>query len=262
MPDERFHAEALRAAERDRAPIAPLRDLLPAGDVDAAYRIQAHNTEHRLATGARLVGRKIGLTSKVVQAQLGVDQPDYGMLFDDMAVLDGDAVPAGRLLQPKVEAEVAFVLAKDLTKPHLVLPDVIGAVAYALPALEIVDSRIARWDIKIVDTVADNASSGLFVLGTSPTRLDEFDLRRCGMVLTKNGEPVSFGAGAACLGNPLHALLWLAEKMVAVGRPLLEGDLVLSGALGPMVPALPGDRFEARINRLGSVRVSFAGDIQ
>ena len=192
-----------------------------------------------------------------MQTQLGVDQPDFGHLFSDMAVLDGDTVPPGRLLQPKVEAEVAFVLSRAPDAARLTSAELIDCVAYALPAIEIVDSRIANWDIRIVDTVADNASSGLFVLGTAPVPLADIDLRLCGMVLEVNGEPVSFGAGAACLGNPLHALGWLAAKMSAVGRPLGRGDIVLAGALGPMAPVAPGDFVEARIEGLGAARVRF-----
>jgi 2-keto-4-pentenoate hydratase len=175
-----------------------------------------------------------------------------------MSVSDGDLVAPGRLLQPKVEAEIAFVLARAPNAKALTTAELINCVDYALPAIEIVDSRIANWNIGIVDTVADNASSGLFVLGTRPVRLDAVDLRLCGMVVEKNGDPVSFGAGAACLGNPLHALGWLAAKMDEVGRPLKAGDVVLAGALGPMVAVVPGDMIEARIEGLGTVRVGFA----
>ncbi|MFV3074908.1 2-keto-4-pentenoate hydratase [Niveispirillum fermenti] len=252
-------AARLRNAYR-QGPVAPLRHELPEADLDTAYRIQSLNTAHWLEQGRRLVGRKIGLTSVAVQKQLGVDQPDYGMLFDDMAILDGGSVPAGTLLQPRIEAEVAFVLKQPLDREKLLLPDVVKAIDFALPALEIVDSRIAGWDIGIVDTIADNASSGLFVLGTTPVPIDRFDLRLCGMVMERNGDPVSLGVGAACLGNPLNALIWLAERMAAVGYPLGPGDVVLSGALGAMVPAKPGERYEASIGGLGSVRVSFAAD--
>ena len=176
-----------------------------------------------------------------------------------VSVLDGDEVPAGVLLQPKVEAEIAFVMARTPDANRLTTAEIINSVAYALPAIEIVDSRIANWDIKIVDTIADNASSGLFVLGTSPRKIAELDLRLCGMVMEVNGDQVSFGAGAACLGNPLHALGWLAKTMADNGAPLKEGDVVLSGALGPMVGVSGGDYVEARIEGLGAVRVSFAG---
>ncbi|KQX19520.1 MULTISPECIES: 2-keto-4-pentenoate hydratase [unclassified Sphingomonas] len=251
-------AAALRACHAQGAPMAPIRLAFPQATIDDAYAIQARNTAHWLGEGRRAVGAKIGLTARAVQQQLGVDQPDFGMLFADMAVEDGDEVVAGRLLQPKVEAEVAFVMARPLDIGRLTTAELIDAVAFVLPALEIVDSRIAGWDIGIVDTVADNASSGLFVLGTEPHPLDDLDLKLCGMVLEKNGEQVSFGAGAACLGHPLHALAWLARTMDRAGHPLGEGDVILSGALGPMVAAGPGDRFEARINGLGRVGMRFA----
>jgi len=251
-------ADRLFAAYTSGTPIAPLRDELGAAPLETAYAIAEINTERWLAEGWRLVGRKIGLTAKSVQRQLGVATPDYGMLFDRMAVLSGDDIPPGRLLQAKVEAEIAFVLERELTTERPTMAEIIGAVAYVLPALEIVDSRIADWNIKILDTVADNASSGMFVLGERPVRLGDFDARMCGMSLFKNGESVSFGAGAAALGHPLNALLWLAQKMALVGRPLGAGDVVLSGALGPMIASTPGDRFEARINGLGPVSINFA----
>jgi 2-keto-4-pentenoate hydratase len=238
--------------------IPPIRDALPGATLDDAYAIQNANTTFWLEQGRQPIGAKIGLTARSVQKQLGVDQPDFGVLFADMAINDGDLVAAGRLLQPKVEAEIAFVLARSPNVEALSTAELISCVDYALSAIEIVDSRIENWSIGIIDTVADNASSGLFVLGTHPVYLDALDLRLCGMVLEKNGEPVSFGAGAACLGNPLHALGWLAAKMAEVGRPLQEGDVVLAGALGPMVAVVPGDAIEARIEGLGTVRVGFS----
>jgi len=254
----RAAAERLRRAAETGVPTGPVRDDIPAGDVAAAYAIQKVNTDHALASGRRLVGRKIGLTSKVVQKQLGVDSPDFGMLFADMALADGDEVPAGGVLQPKVEAEVALVLGRDLPHAEPTLADVIAATAYALPAIEIVGSRIDKWDIRLVDTVADNASAGLFVLGTTPVKLDGLDLRLAGMVMERRGDQISLGAGAACLGNPLNAALWLARTMVAVGAPLKAGDIVMTGALGPMAPVAPGDVVDVRIAGLGSVRAAFA----
>ena len=251
------HAARIRSAYETLVPIDPVRFSMPSAGVEEAYAIQHANTLFWEQQGRRIVGAKIGLTAKSVQAQLGVDEPDFGTLFSDMAVLDGGTVAPGLLLQPKVEAEIAFVLSRAPDPERLTTAQLIDSVAYALPAIEIVDSRIAKWDIKIVDTVADNASSGLFVLGTTPVQLADVDLRLCGMVLEKNGEPVSFGAGAACLGNPLHALAWLAAAMTKVGRPLQGGDIVLAGALGPMVAVRPGDSIEARIEDLGSVRVRF-----
>ncbi len=251
-------ATRLIAAADNRAAIAPIRGELPPNDVAAAYAVQECITRERLAAGARLVGRKTGLTAKTVQKQLGVDQPDFGMLFDFMAVPDGETVAAAQLIAPRCEAEVAFVMADDIDLERPTMVDLLEAIAYALPAIEIVDSRIANWDIGIVDTIADNASSGLFVLGNRPVAVEDLDLRLCGMSLQKNGTGVSYGAGAACLGSPLTALLWLARTMHASSRPLQAGDVVLSGALGPMVAAAAGDLFEARIGGLGSVRVSFS----
>ncbi|GAB2959987.1 2-keto-4-pentenoate hydratase [Micromonospora polyrhachis] len=252
-------ARMLRDAYDSGQPCPPLRDrLLPAGDVDTAYAVQQAQVGGWIVAGRRLVGAKIGLTSPAVQEELGVHQPDFGVLLADMAVPDGAEVDLGRLLQPRVEAEIAFVLGADLPYEQVTTVDVVQATECLLPAIEIVDSRIAGWDISIVDTVADNASSGLFVLGTSPRRLADVDLRLAGMVLEHAGEPVSVGAGAACLGNPLHAVAWLAGTVARAGRPLRAGDVVLSGALGPMVPVTPGAAYEARISGLGSVRACFS----
>ncbi|MFD7069688.1 2-keto-4-pentenoate hydratase [Streptomyces sp. NPDC059913] len=257
-PAVREAADLLAEAARTGSPVPPVRGLIPADDADAAYAVQRINVERRLAAGRRIVGRKIGLTSPAVQAQLGVDRPDFGALLSDMAVPDGGAVPDGRLLQPKVEAEVALVLGAGLDLAEPTVADVIRATDFALPALEIVDSRIADWDITFADTVADNASSGLFVLGTTPVPLTAVDLRAVTMELLRGEERVSTGTGADCLDGPLNAAVWLAGTLAGMGDPLRAGDVVLTGALGPMVPAAPGDRFEARIAGLGSVRVRFA----
>lgn len=254
-------AAQLRNAHDTCAACAPVRMLLPDGDVGAAYAVQQVNTRQWIASGRRLVGRKIGLTSRAVQRQLGVDQPDYGMLFADMEVADGEEISLAQVLQPKVEAEIALVLERDLTREHLTLVDLINAVAYALPAVEVVGSRVANWDIGIVDTIADNASSGLYVLGGSPCTLRGLDLRLCGMTMERRGEPVSNGAGVACLGSPLNSALWLARQMVSVGAPLAAGEVILTGALGPMVGVAPGDVFEARICGIGSVRAVFEGRV-
>lgn len=248
----------LREAAQARAPCAPVRDLIGSQDVVAAYAVQEIGTKARLAAGARLSGRKVGLTAKAVQKQLGVDQPDYGMLFADMTVSDGDTVAAGRLLQPRAEAEIAFVLGRDLDHEGLTIADAMRAVDYAVCAIEVVDSRIAGWDILIADTIADNASSGLYVLGSRPRRIADLDLRLCGMVAYRNGETVSLGTGAACLGSPLNAALWLAEAMLKAGRPLRAGEVILTGALGPMVAIAPGDRFAIEVQGLGGASVNFA----
>ncbi|MSQ70631.1 MAG: 2-keto-4-pentenoate hydratase [Betaproteobacteria bacterium] len=250
-------ADRLRKAHDTGVATEPLRDELPPGDLGAAYAVQKVNTQYWLRKGRRLIGRKIGLTSKAVQKQLGVDQPDYGMLFADMAMSDGEEVHLSKVLQPKVEGEVALVLERDLKKKDISMTELISAVAYVLPAIEIVGSRVANWNIKIQDTIADNASSGLFVLGNEPKKLDGLDLRLCGMVMEKRGDQISIGAGAACLGNPLNAALWLARTMVEVGAPLKAGDVIMSGALGPMVGVVPGDVIEVRISGLGSVRTAF-----
>lgn len=250
-------AASLRDAAKSGAWVAPLRETYPGMDAAAAYAIQKINTDRRVAEGRRIVGRKIGLTARAVQAQLGVDQPDFGILFDDMGYGDGEPVPVSVLQQPKIEAEIAFVIGRDIEAAEPGLVDVMQAIEYALPAMEIVGSRVAGWNIKFVDTVADNASSAAYVLGTSPRRLSEFDVRMCGMAMTSRGEPVSTGAGVACLGNPLNAVLWLARTMARLGSPMRAGDLVLSGALGPMAPVKPGDVFETRINGLGSVKAVF-----
>jgi 2-keto-4-pentenoate hydratase len=250
-------AALLKAAHDGCQPIAPLRDRLLKVDQNCAYAIQETNTRAWLAEGRRLVGRKIGLTSLAVQAQLGVDQPDFGMLFADMAVGDAEQVALGRLIQPKVEAEVALIIGRDLTHERHTYADIIRATEYALPAIEIVDSRIESWNIKFVDTVADNASSGLFVLGGRPRKLDEFDITACAMEMKRGDEVVSRGNGRACLGSPLNAAVWLADVMVRCGRPLLAGDIVLTGALGPMVAVKPGERFDVSIEGLGTVSALF-----
>ncbi|WP_275066130.1 fumarylacetoacetate hydrolase family protein [Aliiroseovarius sediminis] len=252
-------AKALIAAGRDRAAVAPVgAGFGDNADVDTAYAVQEAVTKAAIGQGRRVVGRKIGLTSKAVQTQMGVDQPDYGMLFADMEYADGDTIPADLLIQPKVEAEIAFVLRRDLPAKDVTITELISAIDYALPAIEIVDSRIRDWKIGIFDTIADNASSGLYVLGSRPVQLADFDLRLCGMVMERMGQPVSFGVGAACMDNPLIASLWLARRMAKVGRPLMAGDVILSGALGPMVAAHPGDTFRVSINGLGEVTTHFA----
>jgi 2-keto-4-pentenoate hydratase len=253
-------AEVLAAAADTATPCPPIRDLFADGDVDAAYEVQRLNIERVLAAGQRLVGRKIGLTSPAVQRQLGVDQPDFGALFSDMALDNDGTVATGRLLQPKVEAEIALVLGADLPGPDCSIADVRAATAFLAPALEIVDSRIAGWDITIVDTVADNASSGLFVLGDTHEALDDVEPADVEMQLHRGTELVSHGSGRDCLGDPLNAAAWLASTLARRGDPLRAGDVVLTGALGPMVAASPGDVFTARISGLGSVKISFASE--
>ncbi|HEV7755700.1 MAG TPA: fumarylacetoacetate hydrolase family protein [Mycobacteriales bacterium] len=251
-------AERLLEAYRTGRPCAPVRDLLGSDDLAGAYAVQRANVERALTAGARRAGRKIGLTSRAVQRQLGVDRPDFGVLLDDMAVGQDEPVRAGRLLQPKIEAEVAFVLAHDLPHRPVTAVDILRATDFVVPALEIVDSRVAGWDITIVDTVADNASSGLYVLGTRPVRLGAVDLPAVRMRMTQDGAEVSTGTGAACLGDPVNAVVWLANTAREQGDPLRAGDVILSGALGPMVPVVPGARFVAEVGGIGTVRALFA----
>jgi 2-keto-4-pentenoate hydratase len=254
MSEVRTAAERLATAAREKVPCAPVRDLI--GDAEA-YAVQQHNIAARVADGAEPVGRKIGLTSPAVRRQLGVDQPDFGVLLDDMAFKDGDVLPTHRLLQPRVEAEVAFVLKADLTTGPFDERTVAAAVGYVQASLEIVDSRIEGWDITFADTVADNASAGLYVLGTEERELGEVTPEEVSMVLSVNGEERSTGTGADCMGDPLTALAWLATTAAGLGDPLRAGDVVLSGALGPVVPVQAGDEVEATITGLGTVRARF-----
>lgn len=250
-------ADALHRARIENLPTSPVRDLLHPGDVEGAYAVQRHNIDRRLAEGGRLVGRKIGITTREVQAQLGIDECDYGALFADDFFREDEVIPANRVIQPMVEGEVAFVLGRDLTIEQPTLADVIGAIDYCLPAIEVVDSRVTDWDIQIVDTVADNASCVFVVLGGTPTRLADLDVELCGMKMEIDGEIVSAGIGAACLGSPLNAAAWLAKKMVEVDLPLRAGDIVLSGALGPFQRVSPGSHVDLRIAGLGKVHTRF-----
>ncbi len=255
-------AERLWQAQFTHTPTEPLTqdNLLTVPD---AYAIQTINVDRRIAERglvggtARLIGHKIGLTSHAVQEWLGVDEPDFGVLLDDMVVPDGELAPTSELLQPRAEGEIAFILNRDLAGPGVTAADVITATEYILPAIEIVDSRVARWEVKYEDTVADNASSGMFVLGTTPTKLGDVDLPMAGMTLRKNGRVRSTGAGAACLGNPVNAVVWLANKFGEFGKTLKAGEVILSGALGPVVPVSEGDHVEVRIAHLGSATARF-----
>jgi 2-keto-4-pentenoate hydratase len=251
-------AARLREAARAREVVDPVRGEIALDDMASAYAVQQANVDARVAAGERIVGRKIGLTSLAVQKQLGVDQPDFGTLFVSMAYGDNQPMPLASLIRPKVEAEIALVLERDLTAGKHTFADVIDATAYALAAIEVVDSRIRNWDIRFVDTVADNASSALFVLGSRPVALADIDLVAAGMTLEREGEVLSRGNGGACLGNPLNAAVWLADRMAQLGTPLRAGDVVLTGALGPMVAVTQPGTYTAHIEGLGSVRASFA----
>ena len=254
-------ARRLRDAQDTGDACAPLRDDMDEGDLETAYAVQLANTQYWIGEGRRISGRKVGLTAKTVQEQLGVDQPDFGILYADLCVGDGQEIAMSRVMQPKVEAEVALVLEHDLKMEKPTVAEIINATAYALPAIEIVCSRIANWDIRIQDTIADNASLGLYVLGGPKRKLDDLDLRMCGMVMECGGDQVSVGAGLACLGNPLNAAAWLADKMVEIGMPLRAGDTIMTGSLGAMAPVEPGSVVEARIGGLGSVRAAFGAAV-
>ncbi len=239
--------------------IEPISPHLGAMDIGAAYRVQNINTEQWLCLGRRLVGHKIGLTAPAVQKQLGVDQPDYGVLFEDMSVKDGAVVELERLLQPKVEAEIALRLRRDLDDPHLSVEDLPGAIDWLAAAIEIVDSRIRGWRISLTDTIADNASSALFVLGMLHVLPAAVDVVNATMRLHANGRLVSEGRGALCMGSPYLSTLWLARKMIELGRPLKAGNIILTGALGPMVSVEAAVSYVAEVEGLGTATVSFCG---
>lgn len=251
-------AEQLARAQADREAIDRLTDAATDLTLEDAYAIQDLNRARRQADGAKVIGYKIGITSEAVMQWLEVDQPDFGVLFDDMAVFDGGVIDAGTLLQPRVETEIAFVLGKDLEGPGVCAADVVRATDHVMPCLEIVDSRIKDWKIKIEDTVADNASSARLVLGGACQTLDGLDLELCGMAMRKNGRVVSTGAGAACLGNPINAVVWLANTLGRLGTRLPAGSVILSGALGPVVDIAAGDFIEGSISGLGRARVRIA----
>jgi 2-oxopent-4-enoate hydratase len=259
-------ADKLRAAEESGTPIGRLTDEAPELTVEDAYAIQNVTLARRRERGlhgraARLVGRKIGITSRAVQEWLSVTEPDFGFLLDDMEVKDGGTCSRAALLQPRIEGEIAFVLKRELPGCFQVggvtNHDVVAGTELILPALEIIDSRIRDWKITYRDTVADNASSARFVVGTQPARLADVDLPLAGMSLKKNGRVASTGAGAACLGNPVTAVAWLANTLCRLGSPLRPGDLVLSGALGPVLPVEAGDFFELEVAHVGRCGVRF-----
>ena len=245
-------ADLLFQADLSKTPCAPVRELIGL-DIEAAYSVQKLNVERKTSRGHRAVGRKIGLTSLSAQQQLGINQPDFGYLFDDMESGSGQPFAASTLIQPKAEAEIALMLNRDLASESITLSDLISAVEWVAPSIEIVDSRVANWDIKISDTIADNASSARYILGGPVLPLHGIDLENAPMVMKRNGLPVSFGAGMACLGNPLNAALWLAQTSYQLGDPLAAGEIVLTGALGPMCDVAPGDVFEATIGGVGTV---------
>ncbi len=246
-------ADQLYNARVQRVPCKPLTEASNL-TLEDAYSISDLNLKKRLEQEkARLIGKKIGLTSRAVQKQLSVHEPDFGYLTSDMNIPLGETVETSTLLAPRVEGEVAFVLKKDLAGPGITAAQVIQATDFVLPCIEIIDSRVADWKIKIQDTVADNASSALLVLGAKPTRLSSLDLRQAGMALRINGEVMSTGSGAACLDHPVNAVAWLANRLGRLGTSLRAGEVILSGAFGPVVPVQGGEHVEVSIAGLGSV---------
>ena len=250
-------AEALAAAWRDRTPIPPLTATYDGIDVVDAYEIQLANIRRRIEAGATVRGHKVGLSSRAMQQMMGVDEPDYGHLLDDMFVFEGFPVDTASLCAPRVEVEVAFVLGEGLSGPGVTAADVLRATAFLLPAVEIIDSRIADWRIRLADTIADNASSALVVLGGNKTRLEDVDPRLVGVALSRNGEIVETGTSGAVLGNPVTAVAWLANKVHAFGVRLEPGHVILPGSCTRAVDARPGDTFLADFDVLGSVTVNF-----
>jgi len=250
-------ADQLAAAEQTGVGISPLTSVDPVLTAKEAYSIQLENIYRKVEAGQRIVGKKIGLTSLAMQKLLGVDEPDYGHLLDSMVVENGGVISVDKVLQPKVEAEIAFVLKKELRGPNVTALDVIQATDYILPALEIVDSRVTDWKIKIADTVADNASSGFYVLGGKPVKISDVDLELLGVAFYKNGELANTGVGAAALGNPANCVAWLANRLSEFDISLQPGEVILSGALSAAVEAKSGDSYTARFAHLGTVSVSF-----
>lgn len=252
------YSDELYAALRNRIPIAPLTERDPALTIDDAYRISLGFLALRQAAGERVVGKKIGLTSRAVQEMLKVDQPDFGFLTDRMRCEPGKPIPIGReLMQPKAEGEIAFILKSDLMGPGVTNADVLRATAGVAACFEIVDSRVKDWKIKIQDTVADNASCGMFIVSGQLVDPRTVDLVTCGMVLWKNGELVATGAGAAALGSPVNSVTWLANTLGAHGVALKAGDVILSGSLVPLIPIAPGDHMELAVGGIGRLVADF-----
>jgi 2-keto-4-pentenoate hydratase len=250
-------AKELRTAEEHRIPVAPVAGRFGDLTVADAYAVQLANIEPRLAAGDRILGRKIGLTSLAMQTQLGVDQPDFGHLLASMAVPNGGAVAIAELIAPRIELEIAFVLRRSLEGPGVTTADVLSATEAVFPSLEIIDSRIADWKIGLVDTVADNASSGRFVMPSRLTPVRDLDLRLVGGIMEINGVLTSWSCGAAALGDPAACVAWLANAIAAYGGRLEAGEILLSGALDKSVPVKAGDVVRAEFDRLGSAGVRF-----
>lgn len=250
-------ADMLSKAEQTQQPMESITESDPGITIDEAYRIQLRGIELKKTAGQVVVGKKIGLTSLAMQTMLGVKEPDYGHILNGMVVMEGEKICVSDLIAPRIEGEIAFVLKEDLKGPGVTVMDVLRCSEGVVPALEIVDSRIRDWKIKLPDTVADNASSALIVLGGFLTPAQAVDLRTVGMVMEKNGEVLGTAAGAAVLGHPAQAVAWLANKLSAYGIVLRKGEVVLSGALAAAVPFAAGDFFRADFGSLGDVKIKF-----
>jgi 2-keto-4-pentenoate hydratase len=255
-------AAALAAAERDQRPIPPLRETYPGLDVVDAYEIQLLNIRQRLAAGATIHGHKVGLSSKAMQEMMGVDEPDYGHLLSDMALREDQPVSAGRYCYPRVEVEVGFILGATLPGEGCTEQDVLDATEAVAPAIELIDSRVTDWNIRIGDTIADNASSAGYVLGAERVKPTDLDLRTIdARLLRRSGgsaaEQVAEGRSDAVLGNPVTAVAWLARKVAAFGVTLDAGHVILPGSVHRAIDVRPGDDFEAVFDGLGTVRLSF-----
>ena len=252
--------DELYDALRQRRTLVPLTDRHPDISIDDAYHVSLHMLSRREADGEKVVGKKIGVTSKPVQDMLNVHQPDFGFLTDTMHYPDGATIALAEagLMQPRAEGEIAFMLKADLRGPGVTRDDVLAATAWVAPCFEIVDSRIDDWKIKIQDTVADNASCGVFVIGAQHTDPAGLDLAAVRMRMRRNGEAAGEGLGSAVQGHPAEAVAWLANTLGAFGIPFRAGELILSGSLAPLIPASAGDRFEMEIEGLGSCSVAFS----
>ncbi len=253
------YGDELHTALRTRSTVAPLLAREPDITINDAYRIQQRMVARRLAQGETIVGKKIGVTSRAIQELIGVNQPDFGQLTSSMAYQEGQDVPLNALIQPRAEAEVAFVLKRDLKGPGITATDVLRATDYVVPCFEIVDSRITDWKIKIQDTIADNASCGVYLLGNTRIRPTDVDLNLAGMVLERNGELFSTAAGAAVQGGPVNAVVWLANTLGALGIPFLAGEVILSGSQSTLVPCAPGDTLRCSVGGIGSCEIHFSG---
>jgi len=251
------YGDELYQALVHREPVAPLTEREPGITIDDAYQIQLRMIQHRLDAGERVVGKKIGVTSKVVMDMLGVNQPDFGHLLSGMAYDESQPISVGRLIAPRAEAEVAFILARNLEGPGVTAADVLRATDCVMPCFEIVDSRIRDWKIRIQDTVADNASCGVFTLGGVRRSPRDLDLALAGMVLEKNGEVISTSTGASVQGSPVNAVAWLANTLGRLGIALKAGDVILSGSQSPLVPVVAGDSLHCSVGGLGSASVRF-----